>query len=184
MQEAGQGSVTENNTFEIVKEKYEINLVNSNSSFWWNDLKINLNGAPFIAVDSKLNVNESYKITQMIDAYHSYVLYHDNLVRAVYNKPLSIASLKIDNEDDVLLKIEQIEKDLLVYRESVLALEKRIIDLVEMYIANNMLIIIKQDIKFKFGKFFKLFKWSKHNNVLEQSLNITYEQNKLKADIK
>ena len=167
---------------EVKENEYLIKLVSSSSSFWWRDLKITKENKNFIATDAILDVKTSYEMVQMIDAYHSYVLYHDNLVKAIFNKPLSIASLNIVNEDEILKTIEKIEQDLLIYRKQILSLEDRIIKRIEDFIANNKIILIEDNFSYRVGKFFRLFKWTKHHNVLEQSLNITYEQNKLKKD--
>ena len=167
---------------EATSNEFLIKLVSSSAAFWWKDLKISKDNKSFIATDDKLDVNANYEMVQMIDAYHSYVLYHDNLVRAIYNKPLSIASLNIVNNDNILSTIERLEKDLMYYRKQILDLEDKIIDKIKTYIENNKLILIEDGLSYKINKLFNIFKFSKHNNVLEQSLNVTYEQVKLKKD--
>ena len=179
--EIGTGGET-NVVNEVTSNEFLIKLVSSSAAFWWKDLKISKDNKSFIATDDKLGVIANYEMVQMIDAYHSYVLYHDNLVKAVYNKPLSIASLNIVNNDNILSTIERLEKDLMYYRKQILDLEDKIIDKIKTYIENNKLILIEDGISYKINKLFNIFKFSKHNNVLEQSLNVTYEQVKLKKD--
>ena len=165
---------------EVKSNEYLIKLISGNSAFWWRDVKISKNNESLIVIDAKLDVSTNYEMVQMIDSYHSYVVYHDNLVKAIFNKPLSIASLNIVNDDNILKTIEILEKDLLIYREQILALENKIVNKIKEFINDNNLILTEDDLSYRLNKIFNVFKLSKHNNVLEQSLNVTYEQVKLK----
>lgn len=166
----------------VTTNDYKIKLINGHSAFWWKDLKITNNNKDVVIIDSLLDVNSNYLMLKMIDAYHAYVLYHDNLVKAVYNKPLTIASLNIVNDDEILTSIETLEKDLVLYRKQIISLENKIINEIKKYIEEKKLILQDNTFSYRFNKFFSMFKFSKYNNVLEQSLNVTYEQNKIRKD--
>jgi len=166
---------------DVVKD-YLIKLVRSNSTFWWRDIKMSLNNKNVIVIDVKLDVSTNYEMVQMIDSYHSYVLYHDNLVKAIYNKPLSIASLNIVNDDNILDTIDKLEKDLLLYRKQIIELEKKIVDRIKYFITTDRVVLQEDDFSYRINRLFNIFKFSKYVNPLEQSLNITYEQVKLKKD--
>lgn len=160
--------------------EYVISLINSNSTFWWKDIKISKDNKNVVVIDAKLDVSNNYEMVQLIDSYHSYVLYHDNLVKAIFNKPLSVASLNIVNDDNILKTIETLEKNLLVYRNQILALEDKIVKKIKDFIKEEKIILQDDDFSYKVNKIFNVFKLSKHNNLLEQSLNVTYVENKLK----
>ena len=170
----------ETNVITEAINEYVISLINSNSTFWWKDIKISKDNKNVVVIDAKLDVSNNYEMVQLIDSYQSYLLYHDNLVKAIFNKPLSVASLNIVNDDNILKTIETLEKNLLVYRNQILALEDKIVKKIKDFIKEEKIILQDDDFSYKVNKIFNVFKLSKHNNLLEQSLNVTYAENKLK----
>lgn len=156
---------------------YEVYLKNKNASNWYEDLTIVKNGEVHKVIGSKIDILANYELTQLIKSYHSYVDYYNMLVTTTSNKPMTLAYLDVFNFENILVDIEKIEKDVLLFKNKILNLENSIKDKILTYLKDEVIILQRKSISRSLLSSIKgIFRVS-YKTPLENAIDTTVKNN-------